>query len=932
MAFVAFVIGALAQFGFGTALKGYSWIVFAAAAALLIYATRLDPDGGIPGKLSRGVTCPWGPASHAVVLVLCGPDRASRSGGACPLQQRRKFALGVAPPHIEHLEFPGHLRPLRSHQRHYPARHGPAESLKEIFPIIAVLCLAGFARFWQLNSFPQGTWTDEAVNGLYARQMLDDPQYRPVYVPETRLPAHFIYLIAGAFRLGGVSTLTMRMLVAAISLATVILAYLLFRRWFGNGIALVAAAFLGVMRYDLTFSRFALHGITTPFFEILVLYLFDRALDRRRLPDFAWFGLALGFSLAFYHPLRLLPIVLVIFLIALLVHEMARQGARQAFARYIGSLKWHWLVAVLGLLLALAPVLQFAIRSPELFFERANTASIFVKRDEPNLGVALWNNTQKHLQMFNVRGDANGRHNLPNAPMLDPVMGILFVLGFGLALWRWRQPLNLLMLLLFAIMLLGGILSLDFEAPQSLRSIGVIPALVYFMILPIAALLARVQSALAPASRGRQGRKGRRSAFVFNSISGVVLVGLIAVVTDLNFVDFFDKQQNDRGAWAAYSTAETIVARELTRNAADYDFLVSALYDQNPTTRFLAGDVKNVQRWTVMDRLPAFDDASGRGQILLVDKLLESAYHEAIRLYPLATVVEHKPPAGGDTLVYEVIMPATQLQALHGAMARYFAGAAPGSSPSKQQSQDNLSLDWSATQPLPDLFVAQLQSTIDAPDFGAYRFQLAGALQATLLIDGYPVDSGPVELARGLHDLRINVQGGVGSLDVRWRPPGKSEFVSVPASALFLPPVTNAGLRGEYYPSRDWSGAPELVQLDPQLEYYFHVTPLKRPYSVQWSGAVFATEPGSYAFALYSIDGSLLSLDGDQVVANPDGGSTTEAAVQLSAGWHQIRVRFTDKTGGTRMYLYWTPPGATEREIIPARYLRPPMAEYPSTP
>ena len=46
----------------------------------------------------------------------------------------------------------------------------------------------------------------------------------------------------------------------------------------------------------------------------------------------------------------------------------------------------------------------------------------------------------------------------------------------GLALGRTRYPANTFFVILFPVALLGGIFSVDFEAPQSLRSIGVIPA------------------------------------------------------------------------------------------------------------------------------------------------------------------------------------------------------------------------------------------------------------------------------------------------------------------------------------------------------------------------------------------------------------------------------------------------------------------------
>ena len=40
-------------------------------------------------------------------------------------------------------------------------------------------------------------------------------------------------------------------------------------------------------------------------------------------------------------------------------------------------------------------------------------------------------------------------------------------------------------------------------------------------------------------------------------------------------------------------------------------------------------------------------------------------------------------------------------------------------------------------------------------------------------------------------------------------------------------------------------------------------------------------------------------------------------------------MRFGDRTGHTHIYLTWTPPNGI-REIVPSRYLSPPMGKYPT--
>jgi hypothetical protein len=100
---------------------------------------------------------------------------------------------------------------------------------------------------------------------------------------------------------------------------------------------------------------------------------------------------------------------------------------------------------------------------------------------------------------------------------------------------------------------------------------------------------------------------------------------------------------------------------------------------------------------------------------------------------------------------------------------------------------------------------------------------------------------------------------------------------------------------------------------------------------VRWSGKLFAPASGAYELEIFSIDGSKLILDGRLVLDNPEGRQSVKNSATLSRGWHDIVVDFQDRTSGTQIYLYWTPPGGT-RELIPARYLLPPMGAYPAAP
>lgn len=802
-----------------------------------------------------------------------------------------------------------------------PSRAQLTVQAARLLPVVAVFGLAVFARLWQLEEFPFGNWTDEASNGLVSAQILKDASFRPVFVQSTLLPAHFNYLIAFSFSLFGINITALRLVTAAFGVAAVLFAYLLFRRWFGQWLGIIAACVLAVMRYHLTFSRFGMHGIATPAFELAALYFLDRALAGKKVSDFAWFGLTVGLGLAFYFAFRLFPVVLALFLGCLLIGALVKYGARETNRRYVRGMWQQWFVAGLALVIALTPVLQFAIRNQQAFFSRTGTTSIFEHRSEQDLAKAYWNNLTKHLEMFNVRGDNNGRHNLPGAPMLDPIMGALFIVGLAFALWRWRDPPNLLILLLFIVMLHGGILSLDFEAPQSLRSIGVIPALVYFISLPFAVVAQAVRRTMFEAPETNNSWLRR------NPGAAVLTVGVLAVMTCTSYLNlnlFFNTQKNDPSAWAQYSTPETIVAKEMNRLAANNDFVVTALYADSPTVRFLAGDVTNRQSWTVTDRLPVVRDAT-RGVVLFFDERLISAYREAQRLYPGAQFQELHAPGGGDGIVlWQVTLSPQDLRAAQGVEARYYVGDTVKESPDREEVRSKVSVDWTRTAPLAGLFTAELRSTLVVQEYGEYGFHVRGDASANLWVDENLVEDVPITLARGAHTLRLQLRSGAKKVELWWHKPKAGDEEPVPAVNLFRSPVSNNGLLGTYYSSTDWSGTPAFTQIDPELDYYFHVTPLPRPYSVVWKGKIYAQASGEYKFALYSIDGSRLEINGQLVLENPSG-ETTEAAINLSRGWQDIVVKFSDTTAATRIYLYWTPQGAKNKELVPTQALLPPM-------
>ena len=793
---------------------------------------------------------------------------------------------------------------LRDWRRKLPARRW------ELVGLALILLLAAFCRLYQIDTIPSGVFFDEAMNGLDARRVIEEG-YHPVYFEANYgRGALFIYLLAFAFKLLGPTAVVMRLVVVLLGLLTVLAFYHLARLIFGDyRMGLIAAFLLALSRWHINFSRIVFDAVLLPLLQIVAYYFFLKGLRTRRRLDFMWAGLALGLGLHTYAPFRAIPFVLVAFFIFLIADAALR---RRNFLREFGA---PLVVAVFAAYLVFAPLGQYALRHRRAFMDRTQAASIFTKRDQADIIQALQSNTRLHLLMFNWRGDKNGRHNLPGEPMLDFASGALFVIGLGYALYRWREPPFFLFLVSFFALLMGGLLSVDFEAPQSLRSFGVLPAVYVF----ISAVLERLWVAF---KRGF----GERWQKVF--LGGVAI--LLAFIGLRNYHTYFYRQARDFAVWNGFHTAETLTAREMKTLGTSHQFYVTSLYYEHPTVRFLAPEISGYKRVEVGDNLPIRE--SDRPVAMFLDPQKEAMYRDARRFYPDADAKEYTSPYGGPVVLYSVKLDMEDLTSVQGLVARYYEGEDWQGQPAVVRREARLDVDWGADPPLPLPFSAEWEGVLYVPRYGAYSIGISAPGEAEVLIDEYAVlgaaEEQTIMLAKGNHALHVRAVGAPGRVELYWQPPGQSRQ-PLPDWAFYVnPPVTNNGLLGSYYPNPNWAPPLAFSQIDPAIAMFFHFTPLGRPYTVEWQGMIAAPQSGDYAFATSSIDESQVYIDGQLVVDNQGRNQYVEGRVNLAAGLHQINIRYADRSSHSFIQFFWGPPGRGQ-EIVPASVLFPPQGNYP---
>ena len=727
--------------------------------------------------------------------------------------------------------------------------------------------------------------------------------FRPVFEGSINGPAHYLYLVAGSFKLFGVSTQAIRAVNVAFGLATVVAGYWVGRELFGRRLGLVLAFFLAVSSWSVTLSRFGMNSTSsTPLFTLLTVAFLLRGLRTGRLFEFALSGLWLGLGLCFYTSFRLFVPVIGLFLVYAALWQWWRTRRPPSLRFWLG-------VGLLGLvaLLVVAPVVWYAYRHSDIFWARVQDTFIFAGKTEAERWPALWNNIVAHVLMFNWRGDPNGRHNLPGAPMLDTFTAALMVLGLAYSVRRLTEPRYALLLLWLGFTLLAGILSLDFEAPQSLRANGALAAAYVLAVVPLAVL-----------ERAWRVSDGR----YYPRWTTWLLAGLLALTGAANLHTYFDLQANDFAVWSAYSAAETMTAGLLNDLDANTDAFVTSFFHNHPTLRFLVPGDRPFRRLETTDQLP-LDFAPGRGALLIMNPDSHDLYDAAKRYYPYAVYTEVHSPMPGPPVLYTVRLSPGEIASVQGLDGRYYANATWADDPVLIQREPVLAFDWQQQPPLPLPFSAEWNGVLHVDTYGVHDLYLTSPGHAEvhigeqLVLSGTGTLSGSLVLAEGNHALRVRAAGALGQFDLQWRSPDRPLEV-MGTSVLYASPVTANGLLARYYASQDWAGPPVLERIEDQLGFYVHRPPLVRPYTVEYTGKLAIPVAGDYRFGLESIDESMLFIDGQEVVRGEQPNVYAEGGVNLQPGLHDIRIRFADHTSHTHLNAYWMPPG-TSRQIIPAR-------------
>lgn len=364
-------------------------------------------------------------------------------------------------------------------------------SLKQWSLSIALLLtiIGIFFRFHNLGVIPPGLYHDEAKNGNDAITTFIENEYHLFYPDNYGREGMFIWLQAIAFRLLGISTLTLRSVSAVIGILTIIATYFLASEMVRHVsrktiqsefsrilIPLLATLFITASFWHIHFSRTSFRGILTPLLLTVGFYFFYRSIRDSKKILIVLSGVSFGIG-AYAHSMMffgtLIPITL---LLIIFIHSRYKNKPRKAGNYTV------FLILFTGTALVVAlPMLVYAMTHLNLFLQRASTLSVS-QTDHPL--ITFLQNIISHAGMFNVSGDAYWLLNFSGRPQLEFMVGVLFLVGIYYAIRQGKILFqkNIEEALVFIgpvlwlmIMLIPASLTIE-NIPHALRTIGVIPA------------------------------------------------------------------------------------------------------------------------------------------------------------------------------------------------------------------------------------------------------------------------------------------------------------------------------------------------------------------------------------------------------------------------------------------------------------------------
>jgi len=639
-----------------------------------------------------------------------------------------------------------------------PAGHATRTrpSRRELALVGAVVVLGLFLRFYRFDVFPP-------PDGVCAVEEPQAGETTHTIIHSGLRPWEFVgdrWLPVPTFLLMGESLTALRLPFAFVSALTVPALYLLLRQLVGWPAALFATALSAISSWNLFYARLG-HNIFATTLVVVVLWaLCMRAHRRGGLALYPWIGFLSGYTLYTYAGYRGTTAFVALFLVLSLLGHI-RSWRNLMVPRLRALARWVVVQQAVGLVLAAAAfasplvVLERRVRNnPAFFFEAAQRSVVhtsYLSSDWEQAFSRLFDRIHDTAMLFNHLGDGSETFNYPSAPMLDPLSGILFLIGVVYCLrWplrRWQGYFAFC----FFVLLTGGIVVVGNFDPRRLQ--GIVPLIFVLVAFPADEF-------------------GRLSVHAFRRWGRSLAVGVAALAFAVglyfNIDLYFVRAMQSPRVIAAFHNRYTLGLQYLrSLPSRTYLLLVGDTLNFFMPSDFTWLRPKRIPGSATLDLLPLFAGRpgawTGRDLRVLLEQPLEmDALAPLLRERFPGTQCETIKQFGAshlDYMVCAVRQDSATTGFVGGVQARYYRPDAQ--EPFLERTEPVISYGLTPLQCLePAVFDKGLCRTVwegvwEAPEAGPYRFRAEGrSSTVTLSIDDKPIRNA-VTLDAGPHRIRV---------------------------------------------------------------------------------------------------------------------------------------------------------------------------------
>lgn len=407
--------------------------------------------------------------------------------------------------------------------------------------LLVALLVGALLRGSALGRMDDMLHYDEAYNGMDALSLLRVPHLTPFFPGNYGREAGWIYYLTPFVAVFGARPFALRLAGALAGVLTLVAVYALGRELLGRRAATWATAALAVFYWPVHINHLALRANLFPLVGALALAALLHARRTKAIRHWIVAGLGLGLLLYTYYAARLWMAFGALLLAWWFVSASAASNEPRRRAEHEvsqgddsvislsdeaspGALPWFApasaasvrrgvCVALLVMAVVCLPMLIYMIQHPGATARLGMVSTLSWKDISANL--LLW------ARAWFQRGDSNAEFNLPGRPILDPALGMIFVIGcVALACQRTRRGAGLFLLGLGLVSLLPSLLS-D-QAPHFLRALG--------LSVPISLVLGMGAAALVDGMR-RVWPRGARMILL-------VPLALLALSGTRTYLDF----------------------------------------------------------------------------------------------------------------------------------------------------------------------------------------------------------------------------------------------------------------------------------------------------------------------------------------------------------------------------------------------------------